>query len=201
MRTTGDRQPFDWVDPIAYHDAMREVADAERLRELMRQLGARAKGPGRIYLTGGSTAILTGWRDTTKDVDMKLDPEPQGVFEAIRDLKDDLDINIELAAPDQFLPPLPGWRQRSIHIITEGQVEFYHYDPRAQALAKISRGHSQDLDDVRAMHALGMFEGKELKESLDAIEPLLIRYPALDADVLRMKVAAIVEDLSKETHD
>ena len=27
--------------------------------------------------------------------------------------KDTLDVNVELAAPDQFIPALPGWRERS----------------------------------------------------------------------------------------
>jgi hypothetical protein len=31
---------------------------------------------GRIYLTGGATALLYGWRSTTIDVDLKANPEP-----------------------------------------------------------------------------------------------------------------------------
>ena len=44
--------------------------------------------------------MLIGWRETTVDADLKLDPEPAGVFEAIARLKDSLDINVELSAPD-----------------------------------------------------------------------------------------------------
>ena len=76
----------------------------------MEAFGREATGPGRVYLTGGSTAVLEGWREATVDVDLKLDPEPAGAFEAIAHLKDTLDINVELAAPDQFVPPLPGWQ-------------------------------------------------------------------------------------------
>jgi len=43
----------------------------------------RARGDGCIYLVGGASAVIIGWRDSTTDVDLKLDPEPDGVFEAI----------------------------------------------------------------------------------------------------------------------
>ncbi len=37
---------------------MRAPVDPQRLRRFMRELGWRARGPGRIYLTGGATALL-----------------------------------------------------------------------------------------------------------------------------------------------
>ncbi|WP_419949778.1 hypothetical protein [Candidatus Palauibacter sp.] len=63
--------------------ATRPPAGADQVRRLMRRLGGAARSPGRIYLVGGSSAVLVGWRETTVDVDLKLDPEPAGVFEAI----------------------------------------------------------------------------------------------------------------------
>lgn len=39
----------------------------------MRRLGGAARSPGRIYLVGGSSAVLVGWRETTVDVDLKQD--------------------------------------------------------------------------------------------------------------------------------
>lgn len=172
---------------------MRPELDAPRVHALLRALGERARGPGRIYMTGGTTAVLVGWRASTVDADLKLDPEPRGVFEAIRDVKIELEVNIELASPEDFLPPLPGWRDRSVFIARHGAVDFFHYDPYAQALAKISRGHGRDLDDVRAMVTRGMVELVELSRLYDAIESELVRYPALDAAVLRAKVRAFVE--------
>ena len=74
----------------------------------MEALGQRVKGPGTIYLTGGATALLFGWRAKTIDVDIKADPEPQGLFEAIAELKESLDANVELASPDLFIPEVPG---------------------------------------------------------------------------------------------
>ena len=57
-------------------------------------------------------------------------------------------MNIELAAPDQFIPELPEWRDRSQFIESIGKVDFYHYDFYSQALAKLERGHDRDLKDV-----------------------------------------------------
>lgn len=178
---------------------MRELATASRIRAFMRALGERAKGPGRIYLVGGATAVLVGWRDTTKDVDIKLDPEPAGVFEAIRDLKDELSLNIELAAPDQFIPAVPGWRERSRFIDSASGIEFFHYDPVSQALAKIERGHAQDLLDVEQLVVRGLITSQQIEDAFDAIRDQLLRYPGLDADSFAAKVDEAMRRLEDST--
>lgn len=52
---------------------MRELTDAQRLSAFMRRLGWVATKDGRVYLTGGATAVLFGWRPTTADVQAMLD--------------------------------------------------------------------------------------------------------------------------------
>lgn len=157
----------------------------------MAALGISVKGTGHVYLTGGATALLHGWRDTTIDVDLKADPEPAGFFEAIASLKDSLDVNIELAAPDQFIPELPGWRERSRFIAKHGSIEFHHYDLYSQALAKIERGHERDISDVASMLSRQLINKNRLWELFQAIEPALIRYPAITASLFRQSVEAI----------
>ena len=164
----------------------------------MTELGRRATGPGDIYLTGGTTAVLFGWRDSTVDADLKLDPEPSGIFGAIAWLKDSLDINIELACPADFIPELPAWREHSVFIDKRGPVRFFHYDLRAQALAKIERGHGRDLSDVRAMFREGLVDATQLRAAFSAIEPALERYPALDAEVFREKLEEILAAIEAE---
>jgi hypothetical protein len=107
---------------------MRSHTTKDRIEQLMQRLGAAVSSDGRIYFTGGVSAVLMGWRETTIDVDLKAEPEPQGFFECLPRLKDDLDINIELASPDQFVPALPGWQDRSRFIARHGKLSFYHYD-------------------------------------------------------------------------
>jgi len=217
------------------------VVDEAKLQRLMAEVGRRARGPGRIYLTGGATALLFGWRSSTVDVDIKLDPEPPGVFEAIASLKNELDVNVELASPEEklsrfrkppyrtarssrrerrlvgggptglhaswgrvwrqtlreadlFLPPLREWRERSIPIATHGRVEFFHYDLRAQALAKIARAHERDLRDVQAMLERGLVSVEQLRAAYRDIEADLIRYPNLDPEVLRSRLDALTRD-------
>ncbi len=164
---------------------MRPPVDIARLNQFMSAMGRKTKGAGRIYLTGGATALLHGWRSMTVDVDLKADPEPSGFFESIATLKNELSLNIELASPSDFIPELPGWRERSIFIARHNQIDFYHYDPYSQALSKLERGHSRDLADVEAMLRDGLIEKKFLLNLFDQIDPMLIRYPALDPKSFR----------------
>ena len=159
----------------------------------MNALGKSVCGEGCIFLTGGATALMHGWRPSTIDVDLKADPEPRGWFEALAKLKDALAVNIELACPDQFVPALPGWRERSIFIARHGSVDFYHYDLYGQALAKLERRHARDLTDVAAMSRSGLVKPAKLVELFSRIEGDLIRFPAVDAASLRDTVLAFAE--------
>lgn len=173
---------------------MRAPVDASKIRRLMQEIGRRSRGPGRVYLVGGASALLEGWRSSTVDVDLKLDPEPEGIFEAIGEIKNALDVNVELSSPDQFLPPLPSWRERSVFIERLGEVEFFHYDFRAQALAKLARGYDRDLDDVRAMRARELVSKDDLSNGLEAMRPDLTRYPMLDAEAFENRVRSFLDD-------
>jgi hypothetical protein len=167
---------------------MRLESDKSKIESFMVAMGKQARGPGLIYLTGGATAVLHGWRTTTIDINIKPDPEPAGLFEAIALLKDDLDINVELASPDQFIPALPQWRERSLFIAKHGSVEFFHYDPYGQALAKLQRGHERDMRDIRSFLRDGLIQMDRLRELFQLIEPQLIRYPAIDPAAFRAAV-------------
>jgi hypothetical protein len=171
---------------------MRPNVDSQKIQRLMQVLGREAQGSGCIYFTGGASALLVGWRNSTVDVDIRLDPEPPGIFQAIARLKQELNINIELASPQNFLPPLPGWRDRSTFIGRQGQISFYHYDFTAQALSKLSRGFDRDLDDVQAMYKQKLFALGELRSCFEAIVPELIRYPSLDPNILRSRVESFI---------
>ncbi|HEY0513650.1 MAG TPA: DUF6036 family nucleotidyltransferase [Thermoanaerobaculia bacterium] len=164
---------------------MRRPVDAERIGRFMRELGGEAERDLRLYFTGGATAVLLGWRSSTLDVDIKVDPESDRVSRAIPRVKEKLKINIELAAPDQFIPELPGWQERSVFIAREGRLSFYHYDFYAQALSKIQRGHSQDRGDVQQMLERGLIDRQELRRRFEQIEPGLYRFPAINPATFR----------------
>lgn len=167
---------------------MRGQTDKTKLEAFMAALGHRVRGQGTIFLTGGATAVLHNWRQSTIDVDIKPDPEPAGLFEALAELKDELSLNVELASPDHFIPAIPGWRERSRFIARHGSVEFFHYDPYGQALSKLQRRHERDIVDVESMLRAGMIQLDRLLEMFSEIEPQLIRYPAIDPASFRSAV-------------
>lgn len=172
---------------------MREPVTVEKLELFMQALGCAASGPCTVYLVGGATALLHGWRDSTIDIDLKMIPDVDSIYRAIPRLKEELSVNVELASPDDFLPELPGWRERSVFVARYGEVEFRHYDFYAQALAKIERGHARDLRDAAAMLERGLVEPARLRDLFAAIELGLYRYPAIDPPSFRRAVEAFLE--------
>jgi hypothetical protein len=177
---------------------MRRIADAERIRIFMRALGAEADSPARIYLTGGATAVLLGWRTSTIDVDLRIFPESDRLYRAIPALKDSLEINIKLASPANFIPELRGWEGRSIYVSQENLLSFYHYDPYAQVLAKIERSHTQDLADVKEMIRRNLVDPDEALRHFREIEPRLYLYPAVDPASFRQAVERTLKGSARE---
>lgn len=172
---------------------MRSNIDPTKIEQLMTILGQEARGSGCIFFTGGASALLIGWRSSTVDIDIRLDPEPPGIFQAIAKLKQKMNINIELASPQDFLPPLPGWRDRSVFIGRHGQIDFYHYDFTAQALSKLSRGYDRDLNDVQAMYEQKLFLLDDLRNCFESIESELICFPSINPQILKGRVNSFIE--------
>ena len=175
---------------------MRAVADTVIIRRFMNALAQTTTTPVQVYFTGGATAVLIGWRTSTIDVDIHLIPDDDRLLRGIPRLKDDLQINVELACPAHFIPELPGWRERSLFIDREGTLSFFHYDFYAQALAKIERGHSLDLSDVEVMFERGLIQAEPLMKHFEAIEGQIYRYPALDARAFRSAVETAIDSLT-----
>lgn len=167
---------------------MRRAADADSVRRLLAELGRATRVPTTLYLVGGGTAVLEGWRASTIDVDIRLEPESDDILRALPDLKNRLAVNVELASPLDFLPELPSWRDRSPFVSQEGALTVRHFDLYSQALSKLERAFDQDLRDVAAMVARQLVEPAELSRLFEAVEPLLFRFPAVDRAGLRRRV-------------
>ena len=170
---------------------MRRAVTAERVTSFMKALGASVKTPGRVFLAGGASAVLLGWRSSTIDVDLKIIPDSDEILRSLPVLKERLEMNVELASPDDFIPALPGWQDRSRFIAEEGRLVFLHYDFYAQALAKIERNHAQDKNDVREMFERQLVEPTRLLDLFNQIEDQLYRYPALSPRSFRQAVEAV----------
>lgn len=159
---------------------MREELTRERLRLLMQEL-ARTAPRGRtfrVFLVGGATAVYAGWRSSSIDAD--LFSEDESVFRDIQGIKQRLNMNIEFARPEHFVPPLADSDDRHVFIETVSRVSYYHYDPYAQVLSKIVRGFERDLDDARHFVRFGMVDIHTLRTLVKRIPAAAYaRYPNL----------------------
>ena len=173
---------------------MRRLVDAERLRAFMRALGSRTDVETTCYLAGGASAVIVGWRDATVDIDVLFAPENDQLLRAIPDLKERLEVNVELAFPGHFVPMPGGWEDRSAFVERVGTVTFRNVDFYAQALAKLERGHDRDLADVEAMIAIELVDPERLREFFTEIEPDLYRFPAIDPRAFRAAVEEATSD-------
>lgn len=131
-----------------------------------------------MCFVGGGTAVLMGWRDSTIDVDLYAADD--AVFHDVQAIKERLELNIEFARPEDFVPPLAGSGNRHIFIETIGTVGFYHYDPYAQLLSKVVRGFDRDMQDARSFLRSGMVDAKRFRSLVEDIpDEAYAKYPAL----------------------
>lgn len=159
---------------------MRNEITRDRLRALMVEFARTAPRGGtyRVYLVGGGTAVYAGWRDSSIDVDLFSDDEE--VFRDIQGIKERLNVNIEFARPEHFVPPLQGSSERHLPIETHGGISFFHYDPYAQILSKVVRGFERDLEDARQFILRGMVDPVRLRSLVVEIpDPIWSKYPSL----------------------
>jgi hypothetical protein len=170
---------------------MRERADAEQVRRLAAELGRDVPAGTKMYLTGGATAVLEGWRESTVDIDVRFEPDSDAALRKIAALKEELAVNVELASPLDFLPELPGWRERSRFRFRERNLEVFDFDLYSQALSKLQRGFELDLEDVRSMVQSGELEPARLLELFQEIERELYKFPAVEPAELRRSVESL----------
>ncbi|MEM6930506.1 MAG: DUF6036 family nucleotidyltransferase [Myxococcota bacterium] len=176
---------------------MRPLVDRERLTRFLVELGRRVRTPTRLYLVGGATAVVEGWRGSTADIDIVVEPESRELLEGLPKLKERLDVSVEFASPAHFVPELPGWRDRSHWIEQHGVIQVYHYDFVSQAVAKIERGHRQDLDDARRMLE-SKVDVTRLRELVEQTRPELVRYPAVDPEAFQSKLDRFLDVTGEE---
>ena len=175
----------------ANEDDVRRSLTRAGIQALMEELAhsAPGRGPYRVYLVGGGTAVHAGWRESTIDAD--LYSEKEAVFRDVQAIKERLQINIEFARPEHFVPALAGSDERHVFIATIGKVSFYHYDPYAQLLSKVVRGFNRDMQDAERFLDSGMVDAARFRSLVGAIpEAAYARYPTLS----RQAVLEAVDD-------
>jgi hypothetical protein len=162
----------------------------------MREI-ARCAKPNRtyrVYLVGGGTAVLEGWRESSIDADLYA--KQDDIFRDVQAIKERLALNIEFARPEDFVPPLQGSDHRHVFVDTIGRVSFYHYDPYAQLLSKVVRGFARDLADAKAFVASGMVDADRFGALVRGIpSSAYAKYPRLSAAAVRAAVDDFVSSL------
>jgi len=176
---------------------MRDNSDVTRIEAFISETGKLVNKPVTVYFNGGATAVMFGLRNSTIDVDLKFEPDEIQMYKAIQHLKEKLNMNIELASPDDFIPPLPGWRERSIFIVKKGKVNFFHYDLCSQIISKVQRGWKQDMADAKGF-LKKITDGELLMKLFGKIKKDFIRYPAVNADELERRLTAFLHEAKKK---
>ena len=131
----------------------RQPVDRQRIEQFLQRLGERFRRPGRVYLVGGTTMVFEGLRAQSLDIDLTFDVSPEdhaAIVQAIRELKDQLALNIEEVSPGDFIPLPAGYRERAVFVGRYGQLDVFHFDFYSTVLSKIARGTEEDLNDVLA---------------------------------------------------
>ena len=176
---------------------MRNELTKARLHELMAEI-ARTAPRGmdhRVYLVGGGTAVLAGWQPSSLDAD--LCAEEDSIFQDIQGIKKRLNVNVEFARPEHFVPPLCGSDTRHVFVETVGRVSYFHYDPYAQILFKVVRGFDRDLDDAHHFVGSGMVDPEQLLALVQAIpDSAYARYPSLSRSAVVKAVEDFLADLA-----
>lgn len=181
--------------------SMRPNVTRAEIEQFLVDLGRMVRQPGRVYLAGGAALVhgqFRGYGASTVAIDLKLDvADEQEVENAIRQLKVQSGINVELASPADFIPLPPSWERMSRYVGRYGPLEVFYFDFTTLALAKIDRGSSRDLNDVALLKQQGAIQRDELEAAFQAILPQLGRgrFFNIDPALLARKVAAIVSQL------
>ena len=166
------------------HDLMAEIARA-----------APRDGTYRVFVQGGGTAVLEGWRESTIDADLYADEIR--VFGNVQQIKERVGVNIEFVRPEDFVPALPGSEDRHVFIETMGRVSFYHYDPYAQLLSKVVRGFDRDLQDAKRLVDSGMVDLDRFRDLVERLpEAAYAEYPALSADAVHEAIDSFLSGQS-----
>jgi len=167
-----------------------ESVNRDRILRLMAALGAAGRKPARVYFMGGATAVLLGWRYTATHAELELAPVDNVLLRTLVGLKHSIELTVKLSSPAYFIPVPRGWERRSPLITQRGQVSFHHFDLYAQALAKVERGHAEDMADVSEMLTRGLVDRARALKYFRRIEPDLYRYPVIDPPTFQRAVQA-----------
>ena len=153
--------------------------DARELLDFLQRLGQCYRHSGVLYLVGGSSLILVAAKESTFDIDVKFDVAPEhhaDFIRCLRQLSQEMELPVEQASPDEFLPLPRGYQDRRRFVGRYGALDVFHFDFYSVALGKLQRGNEKDYTDVVHMIQVGIIELDSLEKYFQEVLPQIEAY-------------------------
>ena len=93
------------------------------------------------------------------------------MFNAIRQLVRQMNINVEPASPGNFIPLPKQWMAQSKFIGRYGTIDVFYFDFYSIALSKIERGNTRDINDVKLLVQQKVITLEELDAAYQEVLP------------------------------
>ncbi|MEO8971408.1 MAG: DUF6036 family nucleotidyltransferase [Ktedonobacteraceae bacterium] len=147
--------------------SMRRGVDKAAIESFLQQLGRAFHKPARLYLVGGAALVHLGIRPGfTQDIDVQVFGANEGdLIVTIQKLIERLQINVEFAAPGDFIPLPLQWEAHAQFVGRYGTIDVFYFDFYSIALSKIERGNDRDIADVKLLIQHGMVTPDELDKA------------------------------------
>jgi hypothetical protein len=175
--------------------SMRPNVDKGQIENFLKNLGRSFRKPGRLYLVGGAALVHMGIRaGSTQDIDIEIHAANEDeMMEAIRRLKDTMNINIEFASPGDFMPLPKQWEMDAKYVGRYGTIDVFYFDFYSIALSKIQRGSTADIRDVKLLLEQGIITPQGLDETYSEVLPQVGKRPygKLDPKQFAERYAAV----------
>ncbi len=175
--------------------SMRPNVDKGQIEDFLKNLGRLFRKPGRLYLVGGAALVHAGLRPgSTEDIDLDVRATDEDeMIDAIRQLKDSLNINVEFASPADFIPLPRQWEMNAKYIGRYGTVDVFYFDFYSIALSKIQRGSTRDINDVKLLLGRSLITLQGLDAAYNEILPQVGKrpYTRLDPTQFAARYAAV----------
>ncbi len=147
-----------------------EQVTKDVLQDFLKKLGERIVSPMSFYLIGGSALILLGATRETIDVDYLVEDLDKNTQNAIQELSDELQLDVEFVPLDEFVPLPAQAKLRHQFIGRYGKVSAFVFDPYSIALSKLDHGFEADLEDIIFLIRRGLVSLSQLEQIVkDAI--------------------------------
>jgi len=175
--------------------SMRPNVDKQAIESFLQQMGRTFRKSGRLYLVGGAALIHAGVRPgVTLDIDIHVGSENEGdLIVGIQRLIQQMQINIEFASPQDFIPLPAQWEAHAQYVGRYGQIDVFYFDFYSIALSKIERGTTRDIEDVRLLIQQQRIRLDELDTAYQEVFAQLGkgRYPKITPERFAERYAAV----------